>query len=277
MTMAQTRTPYDPRTAIVILSLYRKVSDVCQSTGDLDPLEYAILLAASEYENGIDTRMLKNMLTFDPQSINYVDLLESKELIERKRSSTDRRAFAHAATRKGRDRIALVDGAIARTLIASTPRVTEERFEHLVEAMHKAVLSDKGVDRIATLFPATALLGLCALRNCIINESSVAGMSTTAFAILQTLSLYDKHMTAEDIAAKLGVPAVIITVFIERMEERHWLRVDPFLSLTETGKQKGIAVAERLAQRIPQLQEHATDAQRKTFEHVAETCLYLFG
>lgn len=268
---------YDSRTAVVILSLYRKLSGVCQSTGDMDPAEYGILLSVSEHDQGIEMRALRKRLAFFPDALGYLSLLESKELIERKRSSTDRRAFAYEATMKGLDRAHLVDDAIARVLVGSTPRITEERFSHLIETMHKAVLDNEAATRIVTLFPATAILGLCALQSCMLEVGSVAGMPTAAFAILQIVLMNDNQLTADDIAAKIGVPAAIIEVFTERMNKRHWLRVDRYLSLTETGRQKGEAVAERLAQRIPLLYSQATLAQREVFERVTETCLYLFG
>jgi DNA-binding MarR family transcriptional regulator len=107
---------------------------------DVTPVQYAALVAIRENE-ALDATRLSALIAFDRSTLGRVlDLLERKELIERRGAAHDRRVKTLRITRAGRARLAAMEAGVERAqqrILAPLPEADRDRFlcalGHLVQ------------------------------------------------------------------------------------------------------------------------------------------------
>lgn len=276
--MANKATPLSPQIVPTLQRVYGLVDEACRAAGDMDVIEYLCLVDVAEHASGLQHREIATQYAFLQEALTPFAALEQKELIERRRSESDRRSFAFVSTLKGQDRLALIDKAVAFLLVGSTPRATEERFEQFISQMHVMAQQQETPLLTECLFPAFFLRSLCDFHARVLEECSVAGVSTTAFAILNLLQDQSSGLNAQAIALRVGVSELIIDALLERMEDRHWLRnVGDTYTISTTGKQKCAALDKGVTEYYSSIHVGASSEQQERNEQVVENCLYLFG
>ena len=269
----------DYKTYIALHYLYTSIDAVCLHIGDVSPLEYALLTDIAEARQGFPLQDIH--ATYDRLWGNIEQmsaLLEEKELIERRRLQNDRRKFAFHATLKGRNRIDAIDASFAFSLVNSTARITEERFEQFVAQLHS--LQAQSDSRVAAgIIPAYPLRLLCFGNQHLVKECARLDTSISQFVALCTLCVFSQGLSEEALGKRLGISAggSIAASVLDLLEDKHLIRRAAEITITEEGVERAALIRDRLRAKILQAFDRVGPDQRDTLVAAIESCLYLFA
>ncbi|MBQ9021003.1 MAG: hypothetical protein IJ113_03160 [Eggerthellaceae bacterium] len=269
----------DYKSYIVLHYLYTSIEAVCLHIGDMGPLEYALLTEIAEMPQGFSLQGVQESYGLLWGNCDHsIALLEEKELVERRRLEQDRRKFAIHATLKGHNRINAIDEAFAFSLVDSTARITEARFEQFVAQLHALQAQDPS--RVAAgIIPSYPLRILCFANQYLVQECTRLDMSVSEFVVLCALRVFPQGLSEEAIRRRLGVSAggSIAASVLDVLEEKHLVRRAVEVTITEEGRDRAALILDRLRAKILQAFERVGAEQRETLVAAIESCLYLFA
>ena len=267
------------KTYIVLHYLYTSIDAVCMHVGDISPLEYALLTEIAEMPEGFPLQDIKRAYSNVWGSVETAsELLEEKELVERKRLANDRRKFALHATLKGRNRINTVDESLAFSLVDSTTRITEERFEQFATQLHG--LQGEEATRIAAgIIPSQPLRLLYFANQYMVQECARVDLSLSQFVVLCILMVFPQGLCEEAIERRLGVSAgaSITASVLDGLENRHLIRLADVATITTEGTERAALILDRLRVKILEAFDRIGAERREDVVAAVESCLYLFA
>ncbi len=267
------------KTYIVLHYLYTSIDAVCMHVGDISPLEYALLTEIAEMPEGFPLQNIKRAYANVWGSVETAsELLEEKELVERKRLANDRRKFALHATLKGRNRINTVDESLAFSLVDSTTRITEERFEQFATQLHG--LQGEEATRIAAgIIPSQPLRLLYLANQYMVQECARVDLSISQFVVMCILMVFPQGLCEEAIGQRLGVSAgaSITASVLDGLENRHLIRLADAATITTEGTERAALILDRLRVKILEAFDRISAERREDVVAAVESCLYLFA
>ncbi len=267
------------KTYIVLHYLYTSIDAVCLHVGDISPLEYALLTEIAEMPQGFPVQDMKRSYAKAWGDIETTsELLEEKELVERRRLANDRRKFALHATLKGRNRINTIDESFAFSLVDSTTRITEERFEQFATQLHG--LQEQDASRVAAgIIPSQPLRLLYLVNQHMVQECARVDLSVSQFVVLCVLMVFPQSLCEEVIENRLGVSAgsSITASVLDGLESRHLIRLADVASITTEGTERAALILDRLRVKMLEAFESVGAQRRENMVAAVESCLYLFA
>ncbi|MCR5583158.1 MAG: hypothetical protein K6F70_06090 [Eggerthellaceae bacterium] len=195
---------FDPRFMYVVQRMSATTDLACLQVTALSLGEYAMLLRIAEAGEGLLLHELEHEFGFVKTPQYLISILEEKELVRRVRSRSDKRAFACEVSSKGRARIALVDEAIAVSLVGSNPDLCEEDLGALIDQFQAIARFDAG-RHPTTMFPSVALVALFKYRQLFERACSVAGILPLQMALLCILSSRDIAYDLSSLSTKTAL------------------------------------------------------------------------
>ena len=265
-------------TVTFIQRIYQMMDRTSRSIGDVAFAEQALLVNAAESDGGFSLRLFQTKPAQSANSSISIDALLEKELAVRVRNRNDRRGYAIKATDKGRNRIALVDRAIALTLIDTERRLTEDLYEELV--MRARTFSDavNPRHRVTTFLPGALAGYLSAYQFAVERESAYAGLTSLQVSILCCLSGQTERCSAGHIAACTGLSVEMAELNLEHLLDRQAVRnTNGLWELRDDGRQRLSTFMERVKVRVEDIVGSFDDEQFSHAEQLAELSSYLFA
>lgn len=117
-----------------------------------------------------------------------VETLIRRELVQRVRNQKDRRSLAITITSKGKERLLIVDDAIAHALLDLNTRMVEDDFVRLVHLTQDLAFRFSSKRQAVSLFPSFLLRTICRYRHILIHTAARYGMTAFQAAVLMRLN-----------------------------------------------------------------------------------------
>ena len=111
---------------------------------ELRPVEYTILSLINENPGGSAAQLAQALAVTAPNITMWIDKLEGRELVQRQRSETDKRAQHLRLTDKGAKLVALATEHLLAGERAAFAQLSDGERMILVELLHKVALSRGG-------------------------------------------------------------------------------------------------------------------------------------
>lgn len=265
------------QTVIMMQKLSATIEAACGFSGDLSLGEYALLVIISESSEGVPLKEIESGFKrmVDPQPL--VELLILKELIQRIRSTTDRRGFALKVTSKGRARISLVDESIAAAVISANKEWSESEFEYLVMKIHKFSNAMDAQKKVSTLFSGVFLLLVFRYHQMIAKAAAHFAMTSLQAALLYVYGEGGETLIPSALASQTNMPLTLVEQQTDDLVKKGFLCTLQPYELTEKGQRRVDDLTRVFLSQEDSVMEGYSDEGISVSEELGEYCLFLYA
>ncbi len=224
---------------VMLWNLYHLANATCNTFLDMSVAEYAILLSVCERAEGLPVKELRRDTSGRFSTEHYEEQLLLKELVERVRDVTDKRALAFRATAKGASITTKGDELLAEAFLTRYPGVTEAAFIRFADLMAQFSAEAKQEAQSKGVFPAEAVKALGAYRRIVMQVASKVTMSFAQVALLALCSDASEPLNLSAAAEVLQVAEGQLRRVADALGNRHYMQVSSVentVMLTDSGR-----------------------------------------